>query len=124
MDSQISKDKYYYNKNVNIETFGKQVLTNVYGITLTNEEYKNVVVAILNEISQDDTALNVILQKAQILKLKTSITTNDIQKFIQNEIEKINTDGFENGIKIEFYEANGKLVRTRNRNSSKRVLYI
>ncbi len=124
MDSQISKDKYYYNKNVNIETFGKQVLTNVYGITLTNEEYKNLTVAVLNEISQDDTALNVILQKVQILKLKTSITTNDIQKFIQNEIEKINTDGFENGIKIEFYEANGKLVRTRNRNSSKRVLYI
>ncbi len=119
MDSQISKDKYYYNKDMKIEAYGKQITTNVYGISLTNEEYKNLVVAILTEISQDDTVLNVILQKAQIFKAQTSITTNDIQRFIQNEIEKINTDGFKNGIKIEFYEANGKLVRTRNRNSTK-----
>lgn len=119
MDSQISKDKYYYNKDMKIEAYGKQITTNVYGITFTNEEYKNLVVAILNEISQDGTVLNVISQKVEMLKLQTSITINDIQKFIQNEIEKISTDGFENGIKIELYEANGKLVRTRNRNSSK-----
>lgn len=119
MDSQISKDKYYYNKDMKIEAYGKQITTNVYGITFTNEEYKNLVVAILTEISKDDTVLNVILQKAQMLKLQTSMTTNDIQKFIQNAIEKISTDGFQNGIKIELYESNGKLVRTRNRNRTK-----
>ena len=124
MNSQISKDKYYYNKNVNIETFEKQVEANVYGITLTNEEYKNLTVAVLNEISQDETVLNVILQKVKMLKLQTNMTASDIQRFIQNEIEQINTDGFENGIKIEFYETNGQLVRTRNRNSSKQVLHI
>lgn len=119
MNSQISKDKYYYNKNVNIEAFEKQLDSNVYGITLTNNEYKNLVIAILNEISQDDTVLNVIIQKVEVLNLQTSITTNDIQRFIQNAIEKINTNGFQNGIKIEFYESNGKLVRTRNRNITK-----
>lgn len=119
ISSQISKDKYYYNKNVSIETFGKQVTTNVYGISLTNEEYKNLVVATLNEILQDDMVLNVILQKVEMLKLQANITTSDIRTFIQNEMEKINTNGFKDGIKIELYEANGKLVRTRNRNSSK-----
>lgn len=119
MGAQISEDKYYYNKDVKIEAYGKQLETNVYGITLTNEEYKNLVVAVLNEILQDDITLNVILQKVEMFKLQTDITTSDIQTFIQNEIQKINTKGFEDGIKIEFYESNGKLVRTRNRNSSK-----
>ena len=54
-----------------------------------------------------------------MLKLQTSMTTNDIREFIQNAIEKISTDGFQNGIKIELYESNGKLVRTRNRNRTK-----
>ena len=85
----------------------------------TNEEYKNLVVATLNEILQDDMVLNVILQKVEMLKLQANITTSDIRTFIQNEMEKINTNGFKDGIKIELYEANGKLVRTRNRNSSK-----
>jgi hypothetical protein len=119
MNSHISKDKYYYNKDVKIEAYEKQIEANVYGITLTNEEYKNLVVAVLNEILQNDMILNVILQKVEMFKLQTDITTSDIQTFIQNEIQKINTKGFESGIKIEFYESNGKLVRTRNRNSSK-----
>lgn len=119
ISSQVSKDKYYYKKNVNIEVYEKQVTTNVYGISLTNEEYKNLVVATLNEIVQDDIVLNVILQKVEMLKLQANITTNDIQKFIKNEIEKINENGFKDGIKIELYEANGKLVRTRNRNNTK-----
>lgn len=50
---------------------------------------------------------------------QNNIKTSDIQRFIQDEIEEINTNIFENGIKIEFYEANGKLVRTRNRTSTK-----
>lgn len=119
INSQISKDKYYYNKNINIETYGRKLTTNVYGIALTNEEYKDLIVAILNEISQDEAVLNLILQKIKMFNSQNNIKTSDIQRFIQDEIEEINTNIFENGIKIEFYEANGKLVRTRNRTSTK-----
>lgn len=119
INSQISKDKYYYNKNINIETYGRKLATNVYGIALTNEEYKNLIVAILNEISQDEAVLNLILQKIKMFNSQNNIKTSDIQRFIQDEIEEINTNIFGNGIKIEFYEANGKLVRTRNRTSTK-----
>lgn len=114
-NSQISKDKYYRNKDIKIEAYGKQIKTNVYGISLTNEEYKNLVVAILNEVSQDETILNVILQKVSLFNLQTNMTTNDIRRNIQKAIQEINANSFMYGIKIEFYESNGKLVRTRNR---------
>lgn len=115
INSQISQDKYYYNKNIKIEAYEKQLTTNIYGIELTNEEYKNVVIEILNEILKDESVLNIILHKAEIFNLQTNITTSDIQRYIQNQIEEINAENFKNGLKIEFYESNGKLVRTRNR---------
>ena len=53
MDSQISKDKYYYNKDMKIEAYGKQITTNVYGISLTNEEYKNLVIIDEEELNEE-----------------------------------------------------------------------
>lgn len=111
IDSQISKNSYYHNKGVTIEIDTKQMKTNSYGVNLTNEEYKNIVISILNEISQDETTLNILLQKVMLLDSKTDITINTIRTKIQEQITQINTNGFTNGIKIQVYEVDGKIVR-------------
>lgn len=113
VSTQVPKNQYYKNKGVILEVGDKQIKTNSYGVTLTNEEYQNLVVAILNEISQDETVLNILLQKMMLLDSQANITTNDIRQKIQDFVTKINTDGFQDGIKWEVYEADGKLVRTK-----------
>lgn len=111
--TQVSKDKYEHHKNITIEIDKKQIKTNSYGMTLTSEEYKNLVVTILNEISQDETILNMLLQKIMLIDSQTETTTNTIRQYIQNQITQINTKGFQNGIKLQVYEKDGKLVRTQ-----------
>ena len=111
--SQIPKSKYYNSKGVTIEIDNKTIKTNSYGINLTNEEYKNLVIAILNEVSQDQTILNILLQKIMLIDSKTDVTIDTLRTSIQEQITKINTNGFSNGIKIQVYEANEKVVRTQ-----------
>lgn len=100
--SQISKDKYYHNKGTTIEIDKKSIKTNSYGVNLTSQEYQNVIIAMLNEISQDETILNILLQKILLIDSKTDMTTNSIRQQIQNKIAQINTEG----------------IQERNRNTS------
>lgn len=111
-NSQISKDNYSHSKGVMIEIDNKQVKTNRYGITLTSEECKNVVIAILNEVSQNEAIMNTILQKIMLIDSQTDMTIETIKQTIQNLITQISTNGLANGITVEVYETNGKLVRT------------
>lgn len=111
--SQISKNNYYHNKGVNIEIDKKSIKTNSYGIALTREEYQNLIIAMLNEISQDETILNMVLQKIILIDSKTDMTINGLKQQIQNKITTINQEGIQDGIKIQVYEENGKIVRTQ-----------
>ena len=113
INSQVSKDKYYHNKDVNIEIDGKQIKTNAYGVTLTGDEYKNVLVALLNTISQDETILDVILQKIKMIDLQTDMTTESLKQYIASIIEKMNGHIFTSGITVQVHESEGKLVRTQ-----------
>jgi Tfp pilus assembly protein PilE len=113
VNNQISKDNFYREKGVTIEIDSKQVKTNSYGIKLTSTEYQNFVVALLNEISQDDTILGIIVNKISLVDSETDVTTATLKQQIQNYITQINADGFTNGITIQVYEANGKIVRTQ-----------
>lgn len=112
-NSQIAKDSYYHNKGVTIDIDANKVETNAYGISLTNEQYQNLVVAILNVVSNDETALNIILQKVMLVDLETDMTTDKIAAKIQEIIKQINVNGFEDGIKIQVHESEGKIVRTQ-----------
>lgn len=111
--SQVPKNKFYHNKDVTIEIDTKPVKANAYGIALTSQEYQNLMINILNTISQDENVLNILLQKIILIDSETQITINDLKTQIQNIINKINTNGFSEGIKLEVYEANGELVRTK-----------
>lgn len=112
-NTQISKDKYYHNRGVEIEIDTKQINANCYGVTLNQEEYKNVMIAILNEIAQNETVINLLLQKIMLIDSQTDITTETIKQAIQNRVEQLRTAEFASGITIEVYEANGKIVRTK-----------
>lgn len=111
--SQISKEKYYHTRDVNIEIDTNQVKTNVYGVTLTSEECKNVIVALLNEVSQNETILSVILQKIMLIDSQTDMTVDSLRQYIANMINQIDEATFANDITIQVYEAEGKLVRTQ-----------
>lgn len=122
--SQISKDKYYHNKGVTIEIDKKSVKTNSYGITLTREEYQNLIIAMLNEMAQDETILNMLLQKVTLINSRTNMTIHEIRQQIQNQIAKINQAGIEDGIQVQVHEVNGQIVRTQiERNSAKRYIF-
>lgn len=122
--SQISKDSYYHNRGVTIEIDTKQVETNAYGVSLNNEQYKNLIVAILNTISNDDTMLNIILQKVMLVDSATDMTIDTISAKIQEQITKINTDGFDDGIKIQVHETDGNVVRTQIETNSSEYYII
>lgn len=111
-NTQISKDKYYHKRGVEIEIDTKQLNTNCYGVTLNQEDYKNLIIAILNEMAQNETAINLLLQKITLIDSQDDITTEKIKQTIQNEVEKLRTKEFASGVTIEVYEANGQIVRT------------
>ncbi len=111
-NTQISKDKYYHNHGVEIEIDTKQVNANCYGVTLDQEEYKNVIIALLNEISQNEAMISLLLQKIMLIDSQTDITAENLKQEIQNQVEQLRTVQFASGITIEVYEANGKIVRT------------
>ncbi len=111
-NTQISKDKYYHNRGVEIEIDTKQVNANCYGVTLDQEEYKNVIIALLNEISQNEAMISLLLQKIMLIDSQTDITAENLKQEIQNQVERLRTVQFASGITIEVYEANGKIVRT------------
>lgn len=111
-NTQISKDKYYHNRGVEIEIDTKQVNANCYGVTLNQEEYKNVIIALLNEISQNEAMISLLLQKIMLIDSQTDITAENLKQEIQNQVEQLRTVQFASGITIEVYEANGKIVRT------------
>lgn len=122
--SQIPKNKYYHNKGVTIEIDTKQVQTNSYGINLSNEEYKNLVVAVLNKISQDQTILNILLQKVMLLDSQTDMTIDAIKTQLQNKITEISINDFKDGMNIQVFESDGKIVRTQiERNSMEYYIF-
>lgn len=107
-NTQISQGEFHHIKNKSIEIDTKQVTANGYSVTLTKDQYQNTIIALLNEISNNDRILNMILKKIDMVDLKTDITLDNLKEQIQNSINQINISS---GITLQVYEVNGKLVR-------------
>lgn len=112
----ISKDKYYKQSNSLITINNQDLQTNAYFIKLTVEQYNNLYIKILEQITKDE----IILSKIDLLESKISeINETDItlrETFINKINEKIskiqnNNIGSEE-VKITVYENNKKTVRT------------
>lgn len=119
VQSSVSKDKYYKQSNSLITVNSRDIKTNAYYIKFTIEEYNNLYIKILEQLSQDE----IILSKIDLIENEIKEKYSDYQqdeslrgKFVNNINDKIeeiqnNNIGSEE-VKIIVYESNGKTVRT------------
>lgn len=119
IQSNVSKDKYYKQANSLITIDGKDVKTNAYYIKFTIEEYNNLYVKILEQLSKDETILSRIDLIEKVIKEKypeyeqdESLRETFVNK-LNNEIKEINNNNIgSDEVKIIVYENNEKTVRT------------
>lgn len=108
---QISKDKYYHNKNIIMDIEDSQVKGNLYGLNLDAETIKNVFTEILTKLQQDEQILNVILQAIENINDETEVTLKDLKDTISNYISEIEENEEIQNIKIEVFESQGKIMK-------------
>ena len=119
VQSNVSKDKYYKQSNTLITINNQDMQTNAYGMKLTIEEYNNLYIKILEQITKDEVILskidlveNEIKAKYPSYQQEQSLRESVISS-INNKIEEIkdNNIGSEE-VKIIVYENNMQTVRT------------
>ncbi len=124
--NNISSEKYSKQKNALITVDNVSMNTNAYKITITKEEYNNIIINILETILEDD----IILNKLEILQNSISnlgTSTINIKQYIidllETEIKKIkdNNIGTEE-TSITVYQYKGNLVRTTIEDESRRTI--
>lgn len=117
--SNVSKDKYSKQANSIITVNNKSVTTNAYTITLTKEQYNNLIVKVLEQVSNDEIILSKIDKVEEIVKEKYS-SYNPEKSLREEFVEKINkkVEDIQNNnigndeVKITVYESKGKTTRT------------
>ena len=119
LQSNISKDKYYKQKNSLITVNNKDIQTNAYYIKLTFEEFNDLCIKILEQIEKDEILLSKIDIIENTIKEKYPEYQNEESlrnKFINNineQIDEIQNNNIGNEeVKITVYENDGKTVRT------------
>lgn len=114
--SNISKDKYYKQSNSLITVNNKDMQTNAYYVKMTIEEYNNLYIKILEQITTDEIILSKIDLIENELKEKYDYDEDLRELFINsinNKIEEIKNNNIgSDEIKITIYENKGKTVRT------------
>ena len=119
IQSNVSEEKYYKQTNALITVNNKDLKTNQYYIKFTLEEYNNLYIKILEQISQDEIILSK-LDKVQDaikeidLNYEPSETLREtFVNSINDKIEEIKNNNIgSDEVKICVYENNGKTVRT------------
>lgn len=128
IQSTVSSNKYYKQANSMITINNKSVQVNAYSIKLTIEEYNNLSIKILEQISIDEMILSRIDLIEDEIKEKYSDYNQEeslrekFVNYINEEIEKIqnNNIGSEE-IKLTVYENNMKTVRTSIEKSAEKL---
>ena len=117
IQNNISKDKYHKQSNSLITVNEKDVQTNAYYVSVTLEEFNNLYIKMLEQLSKDE----IILSK--IDKIESKIKENnsdysgnlkdDFTKKINDKIKNIEDNNIGNDeVKITVYENKMKTVRT------------
>lgn len=119
IQANVSSDKYYKQTNSLITINNKSVQTNAYSIKLTLEEYNDLKIKILEQVSNDE----IILSRIDLIENEINEKYSDYDQdetlrekflnYINEEIEKIRNNNIGNEeVKITVYENNMKTVRT------------
>lgn len=117
--ANVSKDKYSKQSNSLITVNNKSVTTNAYEITLTKEQYNNVIIRILEQLSNDEVILLKIDNIEKVIKEKYSsyepeqTLREEFVNYIKETIEEIQNNNIGNDeVKITVYESKGTTIRT------------
>lgn len=119
IQSNVSKDKYYKQSNTLITINNQDMQTNAYCMKLTVEEYNNLYIKILEQITKDEVILskidlveNEIKEKYPSYEQDKSLRETVINS-INDKIEEIKDNNIGNEeVKIIVYENNMQTVRT------------
>lgn len=129
IQSNISKNKYYKQKQTLITVNNQDVTTNAYYIKLTIEEYNNLYIKILEQIVNDEIILSRIDLIENEIKEKYSDYNQDEklrEKFInliREKIEKIQSTNIgSEEVKITVYEKDMKTVRTSIEKTTNKII--
>lgn len=119
IQSNVSKDNFSKQAKSLITVNNKDVQTNAYCMKITIEEYNNLCIKILEQLSKDEIILtkidfieNKIKEKNSNYKQNESFRENFLN-IINTKIEEIQNNNIGNDeVKVTVYENEGKLVRT------------
>lgn len=119
IQSNIPADKYYKQSDALITVNNKDIQTNAYYVKLTLEEYNNLYIKILEQITKDEIILSKIdLLESEIKEIYPEYEQDETLRttfidYVNDKIEEIQDNNIGNEeIKITVYENNMKTVRT------------
>lgn len=128
--SNVSKDKYYSQRNTLITVNNQDVNTNAYYIKMTVEEYNDLYIKILEQLKIDETILSRIDTIETTIKENYPDYTSEEtlrNKFISNIEEKIkdiqNNNIGSDEVKITVYESKGTTVRFAIEKTTEKILF-
>ena len=114
----ISKDKYTKQKNMIITVNDESINTNAYKLTLSKEEYNDIIIKLLENLKDDE----ILISKLEIVEQNLSNLINSTQQFqikdqivesLENSINELKSNNIgTDQIQITVYQYKGKLVRT------------
>ncbi len=125
--SNVSKERYAKQTNAIITLNNKDVKTNAYSIRLTTEEYNNLRIKILEQLSSDE----IILEKINKLEEKVKEFDEDYEEsfrdkfvsYLEDLIKKIQDNNIGNEeVKITVYENGMKTVRTSIEKNTEKLI--
>lgn len=127
--SNVSKDKYYSQRNTLITVNNQDVNTNAYYIKMTVEEYNNLYIKILEQLKTDEIILSRIDTIEKTIKENYPDYTSEDKlrnKFINNIEDKIkdiqNNNIGSDEVKIIVYENKGTTVRVAIEKTTEKIL--
>ena len=126
LEQNIDKSKFTKEKDLMVSRDGENYKTTAYHLSLTDEELKQVEIAILQKLKEDDTTLNIIEEKMQMLGIN-NLEIDKLKNLIQIQIDKINARNIKSGsgINIMLYTTGGRIITTEiiYENSIKCTIY-
>lgn len=116
LKENIPAECYQVEKNVTILADSKEISANAYQLVLSEEQVKNAAIALLESLKEDETTLNLIVEKynkaAQISE-EEQISKDDLIKEVEDSLAEVKdlTTFSESSLKIITYTTKEEMVR-------------
>lgn len=111
---EFGHNNFTLQKNVEVTSKNNTYKVEAYNVILTETEMKNVELAILNDIIQDDDVINILVEKNNLIS-KNKHTSQSLKELIQNHITELSRKQTSNNQKMKFsiYVYEGNVVKIR-----------